>query len=285
MVGASCQSWEAHAAGIFTAYMFVCEQKPEYFLLDQTTDAIHNERQVAMCSRAASIHFSASFLLQSILAMSRMNISGTAELGEGLVTLQVAPSQLHLDLLITPGLGPASPGPPAPRSSKRSILVRFQCIHRRHPMSCQDATHAMGNIQRVMLITPGARGDLRRGRPASWQASCQAKSWSSWQSAVPEPAVPEPAVPEPAVPEPAVPEPAVPQPAVPELAGPEPAKPVIVEKADSSSASGSSSDSAKPASPNEASNAELIVAKAARIPAEFCLRGPGLASTQLYGRG
>ena len=30
----------------------VCfEQKPEYFLLDPTTDAIRNESQVAMCSR------------------------------------------------------------------------------------------------------------------------------------------------------------------------------------------------------------------------------------------
>ena len=118
-----------------------------------------------------------------------------------------------------------------------------------------------------MLITPGARGDWyadadqRLGKllanPKAGRALLQTQA-SAVLAIVDTPgsAVPEPAVPEPAVPEPA-------------------AKPVIAEKAGSASASETSSDSSssesedKPVSPNEASNAELIVAKAARIPAEF----------------
>ena len=204
----------------------VCfEQKPEYFLLDPTTDAIRNESQVAMCSRAASKHFSASFLRQPILAMSRMNVSGTAELGEGLVTLQLAPSQARPGPADHPRFGTRIPRPTGTQIIQKVNAGEIPVHPSRHPMSCQDATHAMGNIQRVMLITPGARGDWyadadqRLGKllakPKAGRALLQTQA-SAVLAIVDTPgsAVPEPAVPEPAVPEPA-------------------AKPVIAEKAGS----------------------------------------------------
>ena len=84
-----------------------------------------------------------------------MNINGFEEVGPGIVTSQRAASQSR------PEWSSSEVWNPRP---KAGILIIHKVntgeipVHQsRLPTSCQDATHAMGNISQGMLIAPSAQ--------------------------------------------------------------------------------------------------------------------------------